>query len=406
MRALLTLLRSYPGPVLGIFTTTALSRAGAMVIPFLALYLAERFHFTAAQATKTMGIYGAGSILATVLGGYAVDRWGCRRLILLSYAGGVVTILALLRAHSVAWLVASVFACGVCIELVRPPSSTLLTHYMAGPQLTKAFSLHHTMINIGFLIAPLLGSALLAWGFEWLFAWNAVALAGCWAIAWRLIWNAPSTTSTEDTARDDQETFFVGRFALVMLVELLFMIPMVLGFSVLPLYIHQQLALPTWVYGVTVSWNAIGIIILAYPLTAWLSRWHPFIGTGLGTLVLGAGTALFAIARTLPGLLAAEAVVTIGEALAAAVLYQLITLQSPRHLRGRLFGISHAVSAAGAMVGPLGAGLLLDWFGFGPCWVLCGTTGVVACGLCMYGYRAWGHADATANASARKREHA
>lgn len=397
MRAFFELLRSLPGSVRGIFAVTALSRAGAMVHPFLAIYLVERFAFTTAQATKIVGLYGAGSILATVLGGYAVDRWGCRRLILLSYAGSVVAVVALVRQASFVGLFAAIFACGVCIELVRPPSSTLLSHYLAGPRLVKAFSLHHTMINVGFLIAPLLGSALIAWGFEWLFSWTALVSACCLVIAWRTIHNAPRAAASDTADASGPEHFFLWRFALVMGVELLFMVQMVLGFSVLPLYVHQALALPTWVYGVTVSWNAIGVILLAYPCTAWLSRWHPFIGSGLGIAVLGAGTALFAVAHSLPGLLVAESVVTIGEAMAAAVLYHLITLHGPLRLRGRLFGISHAVAAAAGMLGPFGAGILLDYFGFGPCWVLCGATSLIAAGLCAYGYRAWGRATAADN---------
>ncbi len=52
---------------------TFINRAGAMVLPFLSLYLVSEKGFTKPEVGIIMTCYGVGSILVTIIGGKLTD---------------------------------------------------------------------------------------------------------------------------------------------------------------------------------------------------------------------------------------------------------------------------------------------------------------------------------------------
>ena len=62
--------------------TTLVNRAGAMVIPFLSLYLTRSLGFTMGQVGWIMTCYGIGSVLGVFLGGKFSDRIGYYKVML------------------------------------------------------------------------------------------------------------------------------------------------------------------------------------------------------------------------------------------------------------------------------------------------------------------------------------
>ncbi|HMU02421.1 MAG TPA: MFS transporter, partial [Saprospiraceae bacterium] len=53
-----------------------INRAGAMVLPFMTLYLTTDLGFSLSSAGWVMGAYGLGSILGAYVGGYLTDKYG------------------------------------------------------------------------------------------------------------------------------------------------------------------------------------------------------------------------------------------------------------------------------------------------------------------------------------------
>src|SRR5688572_23492455 len=53
-----------------------INRSGAMVVPFLSVYLTESMGFTLRQAGILLSLFGVGSMCGTFLGGWLTDRIG------------------------------------------------------------------------------------------------------------------------------------------------------------------------------------------------------------------------------------------------------------------------------------------------------------------------------------------
>lgn len=67
-------LKALPGPYWVLFSGTLVNRFGHFVMPFLALYL-QREGYAAWVTAVALGAYGAGGLIAGLLGGYCADRW-------------------------------------------------------------------------------------------------------------------------------------------------------------------------------------------------------------------------------------------------------------------------------------------------------------------------------------------
>lgn len=63
---------------------TLINRAGAMVIPFLSLYLTKSLGFSKPQIAWIMTSYGIGSVVGTWLGGKLTDKFGYQKLMYMS----------------------------------------------------------------------------------------------------------------------------------------------------------------------------------------------------------------------------------------------------------------------------------------------------------------------------------
>ena len=69
---------------------TFINRAGAMVIPFLSLYLVNAKGFTLPQVGWIMSAFGLGSLLGTYVGGRLTDTIGFYKVITVSlFLGGI-----------------------------------------------------------------------------------------------------------------------------------------------------------------------------------------------------------------------------------------------------------------------------------------------------------------------------
>src|SRR5215212_1257533 len=99
MPTLLENLRALPRPVWVLFGGTFINRFGTFVMPFLAIYM-TRQGYTPTQAGLAVSSYGAGHILASMIGGHLADRIGRRHTIALSMFASSAAMIALSQART------------------------------------------------------------------------------------------------------------------------------------------------------------------------------------------------------------------------------------------------------------------------------------------------------------------
>jgi MFS family permease len=75
-------------------------RAGAFVVPFLGIDLASRRGLGESFGTLALGVFGAGSLVASLVGGIVADRFGRRPVMLVALFGGALWTLVLVGVES------------------------------------------------------------------------------------------------------------------------------------------------------------------------------------------------------------------------------------------------------------------------------------------------------------------
>ncbi len=403
MRTYLTLPRTVHVLCLGVL----INRAGTLLVPFLTLYLKGRLGLDVETATRVMGAYGAGALLAAVLGGHLADHFGRKRVMMGSLLGGA-AVLAVFPRLDTAWEVAGgLFVFALVGEMYRPATQAMIADLVAPARRPQAYALMYVAVNLGFTIAPVLGGLLAAASFRWL-CWVDALTATAYAVLLRLAvretrpGGMPAGGHPDPGGRilDPQADPHAGpsadprvgtRAALraiagdgTMLAFCAGIVLVGLSFmqinSTFPLYL-AQLGIGAKPYGRILAVNGLMITLLQLPFSALVSRWRRDLVMVASGLVLGLGFYLNIFART-PWQFAAVVVVwTLGEMLNAVFAPTIVSDLAPPALRGRYMGVFTMSFSSAAMFGaPLG-GLVLARGGGRALWtaVLLLGLGAAAC---------------------------
>jgi MFS family permease len=371
---LITSLRALPPVAWILFFGTFLNKFGSFVVPFLALYLTRR-GYSIAQAGVAIGAYGAGNVVATVLGGHFADHIGRRKTIVLSMFSGAAAMLLLSQARSLPAIVALAALAGLTGELYRPASSALLADLVPAANRVTAYSAYRMALNAGFAFGPATAGFISGHGFFWLFAGDAAtsALFGVVAIvALPRIERPPERASgwaeSARTLLADRKLHRVlaAAFGIALI---FFQMNSTFGLAVM------GAGLTPGMYGALLSLNGILVVLFELPLTTVTRRFPPMTAIAFGYMVVGVGFGLTAFASTALGFAAGIAVFTLGEMCAMPVASAYIAGLSPHHMRGRYMGTYGLTWTLAQVVGP---GLGMGLFTLSPAafWVVGGAIGL------------------------------
>ena len=179
-----TYLNSYRGisrPSWMLALVMLINRVGAMVLPFLGIYMTDHLQFTLSQAGFVLSGFGVGAMVGSGLGGWLTDKKGHFRVQLVSFFLSVPVFFMLPYFTTPFSLALGVFTLSVITETFRPANSVSISSYAKPENITRAFSLNRMALNLGFSIGPAIGGILAAISYKWLFYGNGLTagIAGC-----------------------------------------------------------------------------------------------------------------------------------------------------------------------------------------------------------------------------------
>jgi predicted MFS family arabinose efflux permease len=144
------------------------SRLAGFLQIFLVLFLTHR-GFSSGEAGLALTLYGAGSVLGTMLGGYLSDRISARTATLISMGGSALLIVSIVYIKVYVVLLLAVFLVSSVGLFFRPAAQTMLTELTPSGSLVMVTALYRLCLNLGTSAAPLLGVALISVSYNLLF---------------------------------------------------------------------------------------------------------------------------------------------------------------------------------------------------------------------------------------------
>lgn len=363
--------RPLPRPFWVLFWGRLVNMVGAsMVFPFLTLYLHHRLHADLTVVGMVMLAMGATQVVATSVGGSLSDRWGRRRVMMLSLGGAALATLAVGLARSPSLLVAALAAQGLIQPLSMPASMAMITDLVPREDLMTAYSLSRVASNAGIVIGPMLGSLVVGHSYLGLFIGNAVGLMTLAVLtALALPETRPDTAGQPAAggpltrlAGDGLYWRFLAIWAGIGLVYAQL-------YLTLPVYMHLDLHLPTASFGILAAENALVVVTTQVLVGSWLSRYNQLAVVGVGTAIYGLGFATFLASARLGGLAGSVAFITMGEDFVNPAAMAFVGMRAPADMRGRYLGWQSVANRVGGAVAPLVGGLLLDRGGGPALWL-------------------------------------
>lgn len=146
------------------------NRAGAMVLPFLALYFSKELEWTPLKVAMGSFSFGLGSLVGSMLGGYLSDRIGPFKVMRNSLFLGGFFFINMLWFTNFYMLCIWIFLTTTIADSFRPAAFAAISDYSSETNVTRGISLIRIAINLGMAVGPAVAGLLITlYGYKWLF---------------------------------------------------------------------------------------------------------------------------------------------------------------------------------------------------------------------------------------------
>ncbi|MFE9255364.1 MFS transporter [Streptomyces sp. NPDC006879] len=405
--------REAPTAVKSLLVGTTVNRLGGFVQVFMVLYMTQR-GFSAAQAGGALGLYGAGTVLGVLTGGWMSDRIGPRLTIMSTLVTSALLLPTVLYLESYPAILVVIAVGGALSQAYRPASTSMISQLVPAERQVMIFAMVRLAINLGTTAAPLLGAALVQISWDFLFWGESVAILVFAAVAATTLprrqdpsGSAIDPQGTAEAMTEGQQPARRASYLTVLSDRryLLFLLAMFASsmiyiqyVSTLPLTV-RHLGMSTAVYASLVALNGFLVITCELLVAKVVQRWPARIAVIAGVALTGIGMSLYALPLGLAALVIATLVWSLGEIVGYPTLFFAYPAQAgPPELRGRYLGASNSLYGLGTALGPVLGVMLWNRYEQG-LWLGCGAVGLLAVAAAWFGVRpAQGKAEAETGA--------
>jgi MFS family permease len=372
---------------------TFIDRLGTnLVIPFLAIYVAQRFDAKITQIGLIYTLFAASSGFGNVLAGALADRFGRRFTLILGLSCAATARLALGLASDFTGLyIAAAFA--GFFGAIGWPAQLAMTADLLGPhRRARGFGIQRVVINSTFALGPLAGGFFgPRFGYLPLFIMDALT---SYFVALVIFSKLPETrprnhaeTPSESLA---QTLAGYGRvlqdrtFLAFILISILTVSAFMQMSTTLSVYLVKFEHMPESFFGALVMLNALMVVFLQIPITHAVSK-APLLGimiAGNAFYLIGFGS--YGLSPSMPLFIFAMILITLGEMLVIPTSQALTALLAPPDMRARYVAIERFNWIIAQALAPLAAGAVMDRLD--PRWVWYGCS--IICAISVAGYYA------------------
>ncbi|MDQ1147428.1 DHA1 family multidrug resistance protein B-like MFS transporter [Bacillus sp. SORGH_AS 510] len=364
-----------------------------MFFPFLTIYFADEFGKN--KAGLLLVFSQVFSVGANLMGGYCADRFGRKRMMVLSAIGQGLSFLVFAAASS-PWLHSpwigfiSFAVAGIFGSFYWPASQAMIADVVEEKHRSSVFAIFYTSINIAVVVGPILGAI-----FYVHYRFQLLLVAGFVCILFGLILakmtreTAPLHKNT-DLSADRKWYYFLQNqlkdYALIIKDKtfLLFILAGVLAGQtfmqldlLIPVYIkdfveNQTLfAIGDWsftikgeqVFGIVLAENGFLVALLTVFVTKWMDKYYERNVFVLSSIVYAISIVIFSQTHWIWGLIMAMAVFTFAELMGAGLQQSFVSKLAPEHMRGQYFAAASLRFTISRTIAPLSIPMTV-WIGY------------------------------------------
>jgi dipeptide/tripeptide permease len=346
----------------------------------------ESLGCSAVQLGNVQGIFLFFSYVVPLISGTLADRYGFKRMLIVSYLAYLPAVLLLLVTDSCSGLLLTMLGIGLAAGIFKPLISATVRAVSDKTNKTLGFGIFYAMVNVGATFGPIIMGKLRA--VSWNHAFIAAAIGiGLMLVITILFYKEPPRQFEKIRIRSKLWEILVVlsdyRFALFLLfLGVFFWIPFWAFFNLLALYVDKNLdtarlyldikaVLGPWVadfishedaggvrkiLGETISHDGYVIVLFQVPISRAISKLSALPTFMFGLFMAGVGFATLGLAHIGPPSVVFLGITlfAVGEMIASPRIQEYITWIAPKEKAGMYMGANFLATAIGATAsGPI-----------------------------------------------------
>ena len=331
------------------------------------IFVSARLGLPRAGSASLLTINSAAILVASILGGPVVDRFGRKWVMVIGLLLNGLVYVFYSQADTYVYFAALMILSGVVNPLYRIGSDAMLADLVPPEKRIDAYALIRLSHNLGIALGPTIGGFLAAASYNTAFYFAA---SGMVIYSLLLLFLARETlpkpsqsvpmrrienpiTSYRPILRDRGFLRFLGVFTLVQACAVLIWI-------LLPVHAKEVYHVTERVYGFIPTTNALMVVTLQVLVTTVTRRFLPMPVMAVGALFYAFANGGVALSSGFWGFWACMVVMTLGELIIMPTSSTYVANLAPADMRGRymsLYGLSWGVASG---IAPVLGGLLND----------------------------------------------
>lgn len=367
--------REYPGTFWTLLGATFIDRlGGALLFPFFALYVTQKFGVGMTQVGIMFAIFAITNVMGSMLGGALTDKLGRRWMIIFGLVMSALSSVAmgLVSDLTLFYILAGVV--GLLSETGDPARQAMVADLLPAEKRAEGYGMFRVAFNFAVAVGPMLGGLLAAYNFLYLFIADAIASIITAVIVYLAL---PETKPEVSEDQPEQSLLKTMSGYSVVLRDTAYMAFLIVSLLATVVYIQMNSTLSVYLrdmhevspqgFGYILSLNAAMVVLFQFWITRRVSKYAPMVMMALGTALVGVGFVMYGFVTTFIMFMLAMVIITMGEMVFVPVAQALAARFAPENMRGRymaMFGFSWTLPVA---IGPLLAGLIMD--NYDPNWV-------------------------------------
>jgi len=359
-----------------------INRSGAMVIPFLAVYLKEELHMTLEEAGILMAVFGIGSMVGSFLGGILTDKIGHFKVQFLSLIiGGSMFFVLLFMKDFYSFLV-TVFILSTILQSLPPANASSVSFYAKPENVTRAFALNRMALNLGFAIGPTIGGLLAIISYDWLFITDGITCIAAGLVFYFYFRNKPGNKmekKKEDVPVENpyRDKVFLG----FMIMCSLFAICFFQLFTTLPLYYRGEAKLSEFTVGMLLGMNGLIVFLFEMVIVYQLKErknLRPIIIFGM--ILMSLAYLMLNIEISLLVLISSMMILSFAEIFTMPFMATITVQRSNDQNRGRYMGLYTFAYSLAFVIAPYSGTFIASRMGFDWLWWIMAAASLVVAG--------------------------
>jgi MFS family permease len=364
---------------------------GALLFPFFSLYITKKFNVGMTEVGILFGVFAGTGLISSLMGGALTDRMGRKGILIFGLVMSALSaVLMGLMDSFVPFIIVTVVV-GLLADVGFPAQQAMVADLLTDEKRAQGFGILRVVANLAVTFGPMIGGLLAARSYLLLFiidATTSLITAGVVYFALQETRAAPKEDGPQETIgqtfagyfrvlKDSAFTWFIVASMLMVLVYMQMN-------TTLGVYLRDVHGISEQAYGYILSLNAAMVVLFQFPITRRIVKYRPMSVMVVGTLLYAIGFGMYGFVSIYIFFLLAMAIITIGEMLVTPVSQAIVARLAPEDMRGRYmatYGFSWIIPSA---IGPLLAGMTMDYIDPKWVWYAAGLLGLIAAGAYYY----------------------